>query len=385
MPDTTPMRTTPRRSWSRTARAAGSARWPVRSHITQQRRDIGRQPDREAREDDVERDREGELEAREQDGIEVHRMAPRSRSLVNDIGAAIDPLVTAPQRLAQRLLDREKIAPGEALLQRRAQQIGRMEGRDGADLARAGMEVEPAPARALDAFLDAEQRLRRRAAEADQHVRIGELDLALDERQADLALLRRRRAVAGRAPRNDVGDVGAAAVEPDRRHHQVEQLAGAPDEGQAFEVLLASRRLADEHHAAPADCRPRTPAAWRSCAARSLRTSAGCRAAHPGSRRCARPRAPPSRRLRARPARPAAIAGAARGGMRSGAAPSDARAPARRARSRAAPPTAGRPALRRAARRRPPRRRRRAIRAPRGCVQGSLTCRSTEAVHTLLA
>jgi len=37
--------------------------------------------------------------------------------------------------------------------------------------------------------------------------------------------------------------------EPDRRHHQIEQFAGAPDERQALEVLLAARRLADEHHA----------------------------------------------------------------------------------------------------------------------------------------
>ena len=88
------------------------------------------------------------------------------------------------------------------------------------------------------------------------------------------ALLRRRRAVAGRAPRNDVGDIGAGAVEADRRDHQVEQLAGASDEGQAVEVLLASRRLADEHHARAADCRRRRRAAWPSCAARSLRTCA---------------------------------------------------------------------------------------------------------------
>src|SRR5262245_46642106 len=59
----------------------------------------------------------------------------------------------------KRLLDRQQITPGEALLQRRAQQIGWMERRDRADLARAGVEREPASARALDAFLHAEQRL----------------------------------------------------------------------------------------------------------------------------------------------------------------------------------------------------------------------------------
>ena len=54
-------------------------------------------------------------------------------------------------------------------------------------------------------------------------------------------------AVAGRPPRNHVGDVGLAAVEPDRRHHPVEQLAGAADERQALDVLVAPGRFADEH------------------------------------------------------------------------------------------------------------------------------------------
>jgi hypothetical protein len=49
-------------------------------------------------------------------------------------------------------------------------------------------------------------------------------------------------------PRNDVSDIGALSIEPDRRHHEIEQLAGAPDEGQALEVLVAARRLAHEHH-----------------------------------------------------------------------------------------------------------------------------------------
>ena len=55
----------------------------------QQRRDEGGQPDREAREDDVERDREGELQPGKQDGIEVHRSFPRCRARSNR-GAAHD-------------------------------------------------------------------------------------------------------------------------------------------------------------------------------------------------------------------------------------------------------------------------------------------------------
>ena len=75
------------------------------------------------------------------------------------------------------------------------------------------------------------------------------LDLAQDEGQAGLLLLRRRRAVAGRAPGHDVGDVDRRAVEADGRQHAVEQFAGAADEGQALDVLVAAGRFADEHHA----------------------------------------------------------------------------------------------------------------------------------------
>ena len=126
------------------------------------------------------------------------------------------------QLLDQRLFDREEIAPGETLLERTAQQKSRVKGRHGADLARAGVEGEPAPARLGDAFLDAKQRLRRWAAETDENVGIGKFDLPLNERQADLRLLRRRRAISGWAPRNDVGDVDRRTVEADSRQHAVE-------------------------------------------------------------------------------------------------------------------------------------------------------------------
>jgi hypothetical protein len=42
--------------------------------------------------------------------------------------------------LAKRLFECEEIAPRETLLQRRAQQVGRMEGGDRANFARAGVE-----------------------------------------------------------------------------------------------------------------------------------------------------------------------------------------------------------------------------------------------------
>src|SRR5262249_32581148 len=108
------------------------------------------------------------------------------------------PLPIAERALRrQRLFDREKIPPGKALLQRLAQEISGMQRRHRADLARAGVKGEPAPARLEDAVLAVEQRLGRRIAEADQDVGVGELDLAQREWQADRGFLRRGRAIAG--------------------------------------------------------------------------------------------------------------------------------------------------------------------------------------------
>ncbi len=61
-------------------------------------------------------------------------------------------------------------------------------------------------------------------------------------------LLRGGCAIAWWPPRNDVGDVGRSAVEPDRRHHAVEQLARAAHKRQPRNILVASRRFAHEHH-----------------------------------------------------------------------------------------------------------------------------------------
>src|SRR6266849_957448 len=96
----------------------------------------------------------------------------------------------------QRLFDCEKIPPSEALLRRLAQEIGRMKRREGADLARTGLIGKPTTAGLEDSIPHVEERLCGRAAQAYQDVRIGKLDLALDERQADRGFLRRRRAVA---------------------------------------------------------------------------------------------------------------------------------------------------------------------------------------------
>jgi hypothetical protein len=101
-------------------------------------------------------------------------------------GVSCNPGACRPGRnTSHQLLDRQEIAIDQPLRRRRAQQIGRVEGGERLDLARAGVELEPAAARLGDAFGNTEQRLRRRPAQAHQQVGIGELDLAADERQAN--------------------------------------------------------------------------------------------------------------------------------------------------------------------------------------------------------
>ena len=83
--------------------------------------------------------------------------------------------------------------------------------------------------------------------EQDHELGRHQLHLALEERPAHLRLLRRGRAVSGRAPVDDVGDVDVRFAQTDGRQHLVEQLAGAADERLAFQVLVAAGRLADQH------------------------------------------------------------------------------------------------------------------------------------------
>ena len=97
--------------------------------------------------------------------------------------------------------------------------------------------------------LDAEDSLRRGAAEEHENGGRQQLDLAGEKRGACLDLLRRRRAIARRAPIDRVGDVDVVLGKPDRRQHAVEQLSGAADEGLALQVLVAARSLSDQHDA----------------------------------------------------------------------------------------------------------------------------------------
>ena len=120
-----------------------------------------------------------------------------------------------------------------------------MESWHGANLALARFEREPPSPRFGDAFFDAEQGLCGGPPEADQDVWIGKFDLAQDEGQADLRLLRRRCSVSRRPPWHDVGDINGCAVETDRGQHAIEQFAGPADERQALNVFVAAGSFPD--------------------------------------------------------------------------------------------------------------------------------------------
>src|SRR5438067_7178197 len=72
--------------------------------------------------------------------------------------------------------------------------------------------------------------------------------MAVQERQAARRFLRSRLTVTRWTPINDVGDVGALAVQSYRAQHAIQQLAGATDEGQTLPVLVRAGGFADEHY-----------------------------------------------------------------------------------------------------------------------------------------
>ena len=175
-----------------------------------------------------------------------------------------------------------------------------MEGRHGADLALAGVEGEPAPARLGDAVLDAEQRLRRRAAETDKDVGIGKFDLAQDEAAGRFAI-----------PAASACDFPAAAR---ARCWRCRPMCGRgrspPACGRAIcrsgrrtaglRCLRRGRALRRRTSPVPSGCRRRRQVAWRSPSGRSRRICREWRAARRAFLRFLPPRAPPSRPRRGR-------------------------------------------------------------------------------------
>src|SRR5260370_10111987 len=113
------------------------------------------------------------------------------------------------------------------------------------------MIANPRPARSCNSLLYAQKGLSRGGAETHEDLGRGQLDLPLDERQARLSFLKRRRPVARRAPWDDIGDIDLPPVEADGFQHAVEQLPGPADNGPPDAILVAPRRLPDEHHPRP--------------------------------------------------------------------------------------------------------------------------------------
>src|SRR5690348_2483553 len=117
------------------------------------------------------------------------------------------------------------------------------------------VRLEPLAALLRDAELLAEERLRRRRAEADEHRRLHDRELRLEPGAAGHLLgparLRVDAPLPARLPLevlDRVRDVDLPAVDPREIERLVEQAPRRPDERAALLVLLVARLLADEHH-----------------------------------------------------------------------------------------------------------------------------------------
>ena len=150
-----------------------------------------------------------------------------------------------PACRVERLADGKEVAPGKPLGNRVSQKIGRVQRGHRAHTS----IVQPFAAQLHDALGGPGELLGRRVAEKNQKLRRQKLDLPLDERLANLDLLRRGRAVAGRAPEYEVGDVDVRLAKPDCGEHPVEKLPCPAHEWLALDVLVLAGRLADEHDA----------------------------------------------------------------------------------------------------------------------------------------
>ncbi len=119
--------------------------------------------------------------------------------------------------------------------------------RNGVRQARGGIGKPPA-AQLADAGALGQHRLGRRSAQGHQHGGIDQFDEAFQKRHAHRHLDGRRRAVAGRPPKNGVGNAHLRSIQTDGGEHPVQQPPAGADEGQTLAVFLGARRLADEQH-----------------------------------------------------------------------------------------------------------------------------------------
>jgi hypothetical protein len=100
---------------------------------------------------------------------------------------------------------------------------------------------------ARDAALRAGQQLGREVAERADHLRLDQLDLAVEVGLAGVDLVWLRVAVARRPAEQDVRDEDVRAPEADLLQELVQQLPGTADEREALKVLVHAGGLTDEH------------------------------------------------------------------------------------------------------------------------------------------
>src|SRR4051794_25794722 len=142
--------------------------------------------------------------------------------------------------------------PAEVLAQR-GQHRGRVERRGGMEEREqphdAGTDLAPlvAAVQSRDPRQVVAQQLGGEVPERADHLRLDQLELAVEVVLAGVDLLRQRVAVARRAALQDVGHEDVLAGEPDLRQGLVEQPARLADEREALLVLVGARGLADEH------------------------------------------------------------------------------------------------------------------------------------------
>src|SRR5215467_4606608 len=107
--------------------------------------------------------------------------------------------------------------------------------------------LEHPPTEARNRVERTQQCLRAELTERDDDLRLDDVDLLEEKRLAFLDFVRLGVAVLGRTALDDVRDVDVLALQIDGLDDFRQELAGAPDKRDALDVLVRSRRLADEH------------------------------------------------------------------------------------------------------------------------------------------
>src|ERR1700722_14343836 len=93
--------------------------------------------------------------------------------------------------------------------------------------------------------LDAQERACCGSPEANHVFGVGEVNLALNERQTNLCLLKGRGPVARRPPWNDIRDIDFLSIQSNFAQHAIQQLSRSSNERAPDSVFALPRCLAD--------------------------------------------------------------------------------------------------------------------------------------------